>query len=468
VITARLISSAMRARAGRLSVALVVLLSLAALSTPAPAQAQIGRWLWYASQTGWHHVYAARLASGPHVSVFAEEGTVSQHDARMVADAFSWRIYPTDTSIFGNPPGLGTVSIALLPLGGITLGYFNEDDIAPNRPGADASHSNRTNMLYVRTPSTMPDSTRLADVGEVVAHELQHLIDFRIRVVDHGWKPEDDWLNEGLSVYAQFANHYFTQRDALKVQAAAADPGWQLTALNSANASLIAHARAAYGRAGLFVSYLAARFGPSIARDLINTRQTGTVAVAQVLEQRHASLPQVFADWGVASYVNQTGRYGYGALGPSIKPRPRLLAPPVSGEDVEYGYRRRVPMAPWTQQYLTLNAGSPGTLLLHVRSAPSHVGVAAVLQRPGYPQNTIVRWLQPDFNGNLVARIRNFGQFYTSASVVFADACNGSASAALRLEVRLVNVSSDDRVSRPAPSARNHFRGSVRHISHTE
>jgi hypothetical protein len=245
VISGRSLSSARRALPSRWSVALVVTLVLVGFLRPASAHAQTGRWLWYANDSGWHHAYVLRLATGPHVAVYAEQGTVSLHDARMIADAFSWRIYPRDTSAFGDPSGLASVSIALLPLGGITLGYFNEDDVAANRPGADMSHSNRSNVLYVRTPSTMPDSTRLADVGEVVAHELQHLIDFRTRVVVHTWVPEDDWLNEGLSVYAQFANHYFTRRDALKVQAAAANPGWQLTALNSSNASVISHARAA-------------------------------------------------------------------------------------------------------------------------------------------------------------------------------------------------------------------------------
>lgn len=436
-----MISARRRFRAFRSSAvymrALVVVLGLAQLAAPAVGHAQAGRWLWYATTSGWHHAYVFRVASGPHVAVYAEQGTVSFHDARVVADAVSWRIYPTDTGIFGSPPGLGTVSVALLPLGGITLGYFNEDDVAPNRPGADASHSNYGNLLYVRTPATMPDATRLADVGEVIAHELQHLIDFRVRVLDHGWSPEDDWLNEGLSVYAQFANHYWTQRDALKVQAAASDPGWQLTNLSSSNTWVGTNARAAYGRAGLFVSYLAARFGSSIARDIINTRQPGIGGVSLVLSRRHASLTSVFGDWSVASLLDESGRYGYGQAGPAELPTPRCFAPPISGDELAYGYRKRLAMAPWTQQYLNVGPGPEGTLAVHVHGATAHMAAAVVLERRQGVEASTVRWLHPDVSGGLVTRVSDFGQFYTSAVVILADASRGNRQRSVQLGIRL-------------------------------
>jgi hypothetical protein len=445
-----------------------VVLGLAHLSAPPAAQAAGGRQLWYANDSGWHHAYVQLLASSPHIAVYAEPGTVSLHDARMIADAASWRIFPTDIRTFGKPAGLSSVSVALLPLGGITLGYFNEDDVAPYRPGADASHSNHANILYVRTPNTMPDSTRLSDVGEVIAHELQHLIDFRIRVVSRGWLPEDDWLNEGLSVYAQFANHYFTERDALKVQAAAADPGWQLTDISSSNASVIEHARAAYGRAGLFVSYLVARFGPAIARDIIATRQTGTTAVAQVLARRHVSLTRIFTDWGIASLLNQPGKYGYGNLDVTISQPPATVGPTVPGSQLPYGYSRRLTMTSWTHQYLTLGSGPSGTLVVKLHSSCPQVGAAVVLERPGDAAASTVHWLQPDFSGSLVARLKNFGQFYTRAEVVLADASKGTAAGKVRLDVHLVHAIDDSRVSRRAPAARHHRARFSRHIPHTE
>lgn len=451
-----------------LTAVLLVVLAVARLSAPMAAHAQSGRWLWYATASGWHHAYVLSLASGPHVSVYAVQGTVSLHDARVIADAFSWRIFPTDTSTFGLPPGLRSVSIALLPLGGVTLGYFNEDDITPNRPGADAAHSNRGNFLYIRTPSTMPDSTRLADVGEVAAHELQHLIDFRMRVVDHGWAPEDDWLNEGLSVYAQFANHYFTERDALKIQAAAATPGWQLTNLNSSNASVVANARAAYGHAGLFVSYLAARFGPSIAHGIIDTRKTGLDAVSQVLSRRHASLMSVFADWGVASLLNLHGRYGYGNLGSIVSETPRSVAPPVSGNALAFGYTRHLSMVPWTHQYLDVGSGAPGTLVAHLRGATSHIAMAVVLERPGYASATTVHWLRTNYRGGLAIRLRDFGEFYTKAVVVLADASNGVKQRSLRLDLRVVDSSSGGTSPSPASPAGKKPGRVTGHGSHTK
>jgi hypothetical protein len=450
-----------------IAAALLTALSVTWLTAPANADGQPTRWLWYATTSGWHHANVVRLAAGPHVTVYAERGTVTRHDARVIADAVSWRIYPTDTATFGMPHGLHSVSIALLPLGGITLGYFNEDDIAPNRPGADARHSNRGNFLYIRTPDTMPDTTRLADVGEVAAHELQHLIDFRIRVVGHGWAPEDDWLNEGLSVYAQFANHYFTERDALKIKAAAATPGWQLTDLNSSNASVVANARAAYGHAGLFVSYLAARFGPSITREIIGTRNTGMAAVAQALSRRHASLTRVFADWGVASLLNQPGRYGYGSLRSLMSATPRYFAPAVTGSQLQFGYGRRVVMSPWSHEYLALGSGTPGTLEVHLHGAVDHIRAAVVLERPGITSATTVHWLRPDFNGALAVRLRDFGEFYTKGVVVLADSSSGAQQRAVRLEMHLVGTSGTDGASGLAPTRRRSG-GRATHVSHTK
>src|SRR5205085_7122624 len=117
------------------------------------------------------------------------------------------------------------------------LGYFNEADVQPFT--TDALHSNGGNVLYIRLPSTMPDKNRAADVGEVAAHELQHLIDFRLRVIDHGLAREEDWLNEGLSFYAQLANRYFTPRDRLKIRAAAGNPGWQVTSMADSREALL-------------------------------------------------------------------------------------------------------------------------------------------------------------------------------------------------------------------------------------
>lgn len=432
----------------------VVILSLLQFIVASPAEASSGRMLWFATSSGWHHVYVSLLAAGPHVSVYAEPGTVSGHDARMIADAFSWRIYPTDTATFGSPLGMSTVSIALLPLGGITLGYFNEDDVALNRPGADVIHSNRANVLYIRTPATMPDATELADVGEVAAHELQHLIDFRIRVMQHGWAPEDPWLNEGLSVYAQFANHYFTERDVLKVQAAAAEPNWQLTNMDSGNASMVAHARAAYGRAGLFVSYMASRFGRSIARDLIATRQTGVSAVAHVLARHHTNMRTVFANWGVAFLLDQRGRYGYGSLDTAVSRSAHALAPPIAATDLAYGYSRSLDLTPWTQQYLTLSPGSGGTLAIKIRTSSAHIPAALVLQRPGSPGATQVRWLGTDYyTGNLVAHVSNFGIYYTRATLVLADAGTRSPITHVQVTASLSASTSSSRSSRPLPPA---------------
>jgi hypothetical protein len=93
--------------------------------------------------------------------------------------------------------------------------------------------------------------------------------------------------------------------------------------------------------------------------------------------------------------------------------------------------------------------------------------MAVVLQRPGYASATTVHWLHPDFRGGLAIRLRDFGEFYTKAVVVLADASNRSGQSPLRLSLRLVESSPGTAAPHPAPPAGKSSDGASRRVSHT-
>jgi hypothetical protein len=329
------------------------------------------------------------------------------------------------------------VGIVLTPLDGSILGYFNEDDLLPALAGA---YSNHGNFLYVRPPKDMPDRDRMADVGEVAAHELQHLIDFRLRVIDRGYPREETWLNEGLSFYAQLANRFFTPRDRLKVLAAAQSPGWRVTSMVDSADSLLQHARTAYGRAGLFVTYLANRFGSGFIRDVLTDPHTGMTAINDALRARHQSLSQAFADWGVASLLNRTGVYGYGPMSRLVRANPRLARPVITSlpYDSSSGLSP-LAMGAWSHLYLRICTRRDNTLSMRVEAPTSRVRVALVLAE--YDQDLPqVIWLRPDARGHFTLSVPHFGVDLRGATIVAADTSNGATSDRIRVKASLVDM----------------------------
>ena len=298
---------------------------------PAHAHASVSqRQFWIVDNGAYKRVACEELGAGIHVTLFNCGGPEpTPADVDVLIRSFDRHIFPTDTRDFGAPRAMGTVNVVMAPFSGMTYGYFDANDLSPLGPSA--SHSNHGNVLFVRSLASMPDANRMADVQETIAHELQHLIDYRIRVLDRGLAPQQVWLNEGLSFFAQLANGFWTPRDLLRLEASAFDPAWSLTAMTENPQFLRQHGRVAYGRAGMFVTYLASQYGPRFTRDLVRNRQTGMKGIDVVLRREgRGSCADAFAHWGVAQLLNAPGQYGYkGMLGDHFVP-PRLMYPTVT------------------------------------------------------------------------------------------------------------------------------------------
>lgn len=390
--------------------------------------AELQKSFWIVDNGVYKRVTCDQVAVGTHATIFnCGQPTLAPHDAEVLIRTFDQHIFPTDLRDFGTPRGLHTVTIVMAPFSGTTFGYFDSNDLVP--VAAAAAHSNHGNVLYVRSLASMPDTNRMVDAQEAIAHELQHLIDYRIRVLDRGLAPQEVWLNEGLSFYAQLANGFWTPRDLLRLEAAAFDPGWPVTSMAESPQFLRQYGPVSYGRAGMFVSYLAGQYGSRFTRDLVRNPQTGMQGVDAVLRrEHHGSCVDAFAHWAVAQLLNDPGIYGYrGILGdrfvparstyPTVTTYP--FATPATGHDA-------VVLQPWTQAFMRFSAPAGSSITIQI-SAPSSVRLAAVYGGAGTPWPGTVKWLRVGASHSVSLRIGSSGP--NRSNVTIAMSASGSVQA---------------------------------------
>jgi len=159
---------------------------------------------------------------GPHGLVYLDNAAppngYTQGDLDRLGSLFDAFLYPIDTTAFGRETDLdgnGAAVILLSPavnqLSGncnqthsIIEGFFFPDDLIPGSAG-----SNNGEIFYALVPdptSTSCTITRafaLRDMGSTFLHEFQHMISFGRHAVLNNGSSEDNWLDEGLSRFAE-------------------------------------------------------------------------------------------------------------------------------------------------------------------------------------------------------------------------------------------------------------------------
>jgi len=160
------------------------------------------------------------------LDVNAPSGGFSDADFRDFATEFDAVTFPTDSSWFGNPSDInrdGRVTILFTPeinrlsapgSLGYAGGFFFAGDLLPRDiPSQNyrCPASNEQEILYLLAadPNGQVNGNRFSlDVVResargTMAHELQHMINQGVRQVSAGGTREVDWLNEGLSHFAE-------------------------------------------------------------------------------------------------------------------------------------------------------------------------------------------------------------------------------------------------------------------------
>jgi len=269
---------------------------------------------------------------GAHTLLYVDERTplqiLSDAEAEEIGQAFDASIYGIDRNAFGNESdinGDGKVAILMteevnnLPEdpGSIILGFFMPNDLIPDyvNPGV----TNGMEIFYTMVPDQAIGGVdwkerSIASIKSTLAHEFQHMIMFNYRVLLYGNGflgnyMEELWMNEALSHIAEDLNGYDRDNIARSNLFLDNTGNTKLTFLDDDG---LENRGAVY----LFLRYLGDRFGESIFRSLVQTRNKG---IANVEAATGAGFLELFADWSAALYLSGRGitgdpRFNYSSI----------------------------------------------------------------------------------------------------------------------------------------------------------
>ncbi len=238
-------------------------------------------------------------------------------------------IYLTLTDRFGDPPdidGNGRIILLLLNIrdmdhtGQYTAGFFNPAD--QNRgvlrhPGFRGFpiRSNEAEILYIDTHPLNPNSET---AHNVIAHEFQHIINWR-----HDPK-EATWVDEGCAVYASFLCGYSTQEHIIAFEKA---PSISLIAWPESGIDPLPH----YGAAFLWMLYLHEQYGGiETLVKIVQNRGASFTGIIDVLASQgiHKTISELFISWKLANYLSD-----YQSVRLSLAPRRWHRSYPSGAED---------------------------------------------------------------------------------------------------------------------------------------
>jgi hypothetical protein len=234
-----------------------------------------------------------------HAYFYFQDGLdVSQEDLEEAGRGFEETVYPLIARYFGQEwtPGVDSDRhITLLHADTPGLGgYFSDVD---EYPRAASPASNEREMIYLNVSGTRPGSDAY---NGLVAHELQHLVHWQVD------PSEEAWVNEGLS---ELAGELASSGPG-STPIAVALPETQLNAWEPLGADNAPH----YAASHLFVRYLLEHYGGfESARRLLEEPADGIEGIDAYLAPFGVTFEDVFADWLVASYLDdpEGGPYSY-------------------------------------------------------------------------------------------------------------------------------------------------------------
>jgi immune inhibitor A len=248
----------------------------------------------------------ARLAQrSAHFDAWVQEGErVDEAALTRSLDRLETSILPTVLRQFGGgkiaESGL-RVTIVNVRLGGV-VGYYSSVN---EYPRAVVPNSNERPLIVMSLTAVQP-GTGNYDSG--LAHELQHLVQWRLD------SSEETWVNEGT---AELAIAAVGLRSGGNLQTFRQRPNTQLTHW----AEQLGDSPAHYGAAHLFFAYVAERrggypfVGEILARPERGPRGVDAALRAQGSDLDGTTFERLFLDWVVANWADAPeaaqGRWGY-------------------------------------------------------------------------------------------------------------------------------------------------------------
>src|ERR1041385_664450 len=282
-------------------------------------------------------VTATALKVGTHIAIYVDNASptpgLSQSDLDALRSVFDTRLYETDTLAFGRESDIdnnGMVIVLMTPkvnalvtatacvTTGFVAGYFFGADLITTAPFATG---NNAEIFYSIVPDASGSVSCQHSVSQVTGlvpvtfvHEFQHMISFNQHFLVRAASPEDLWLNEGLSHYAEenggrtflpdtttYCNYVFGDVFNAGEYFKATD---NFFLVDTAGIGGLAN-RGAYW---LFVRFLVDQYGPalgssdSVTRRLDHTALTGAANVSSAASG--TSFGTILERWALANYVS--------------------------------------------------------------------------------------------------------------------------------------------------------------------
>jgi hypothetical protein len=350
--------------------------------------------------------------------------TFSAADFAAIAAEFDDLIFKTDTSWFGAPTDInkdGRITILYTPevnkftkkgsgsyIGGFFWGgdLFTKEDYARATPPQQCPQTNEQELFYLLAadPSgAFGDPRSVALVRQAtrgtIAHEFQHMINQGIRQFNQGADPfEVDWLNEGLSHFAeeavgraargfsdfqsltgadvrQNADDYaaYFQQNLGRFASYLARPDTTSPTSKSAATELPAR-----GAAWALLRYTADQFSPSNARQFFRRLVAGpSSSVTNLVQRAGAPFDQIISGWMVANYTDNLAIPG---LDPRFSYTSWNMRDAITGSSASYPLRVNTPGA--TPPFPNVVSGS-GAYFLAQRAAGAPVATFRMLNPGG-------------------------------------------------------------------------------------
>ena len=171
-------------------------------------------------------VTATALKVGTHIAIYVDNAApqpgLTQSDLDNLRAVFDTRLYETDTVAFGRESDIDNNGMVIVLMTtrvnslvtsatclstGYVAGYFFGADLITTPPFATGNNSEIFYSIVPDPSGTVSCAHSVAGVAQVVpvtfVHEFQHMISFNQHFLLRGNLPEDLWLNEGLSHYAE-------------------------------------------------------------------------------------------------------------------------------------------------------------------------------------------------------------------------------------------------------------------------
>ncbi len=228
---------------------------------------------------------------------------------KTLSKEFDENIYPKLTDLFGDVwnPGIDNdskITILFSRLMGGVGGYF---DPSNEYDSDNVSDSNEREMIYINTDYILDNRLK-----SYVAHEFQHLISYNQKEKIHNIA-DDIWLNELRSEYVSTYLGYDAedyQNSNLKIRVDKFEQ-YSSDSLTEWRGRIYD-----YSSINMLGQYMADHYGKQFFRELIESDKSGIKAVNDALNAIgiEKTFDEVFSDWVVACYINNTEKgalYGY-------------------------------------------------------------------------------------------------------------------------------------------------------------